>query len=237
MLLLPVFLVAVVALILGATAPESWAKPLADTAIYIEINDTDEDAGIQIFLDGEGWDSMQVFDPDGNRILKVRGQGSVGIQGITELFLESAEPSFDEQPLNELLELFPEGLYRFEGTTTEGAPLKGKARLTHNLPEAVEITSPEEDDEVPADEDLIVEWGTVSDPNPPSSVIEAYEIVVEKDESNERLRVYSVDMTSADTSVTVPAEFLEPGKDYKVEILAIETSGNKTITEVPFATE
>jgi hypothetical protein len=27
-----------------------------------------------------------------------------------ELFFESAEPSFDDQPLEELLELFPEGL-------------------------------------------------------------------------------------------------------------------------------
>ena len=39
------------------------------------------------------------------------------------------------------------------------------------------------------------------------------------------------------TSVTIPPEFMEPGMDYKVEVLAREESGNKTITEVEFETE
>jgi hypothetical protein len=134
MLILPVLLVAVVALILGAAVPESWAIPLADTAIYIEINDTDGDAGIQIFLDGEGWDSMQVRDPDGNTILDVIAQGSVGFQGITELFLESA------------------------------ATLKGKARLTHALPAAPVLVLPVDgDDEVDPD-NTVIEWELVADP-------------------------------------------------------------------------
>jgi hypothetical protein len=89
---------AVVALVAGAAAPEASAKRLEETAIFIEINDTDGDAGIQIFLDGEGWNSMKVFDPDGKKVLNVRGRAAVGIQGITELFFESAEPSFEEQP-------------------------------------------------------------------------------------------------------------------------------------------
>ena len=68
------------------------------------------------------------------------------------------------------------------------------------------------------------------------SAIEFYEVVAEKDEDEERLRVYSVHMEPGDTSVRVPAEFLEAGKDYKVEIIAQESSGNRTAIEVPFAT-
>ena len=97
------------ALVLGMNVPEAAAKRLSATAIRIEINGTDGDAGIQIFLDGEGWDSMKVFDPNGKTVLNFKAKGSVGMQGITELFFESAEPSFDEQPLDELLALFPEG--------------------------------------------------------------------------------------------------------------------------------
>ena len=66
--------------------PQAAAVRLDETAIFIEINDTDGDAGIQIFLDGEGWDVMQVFDPNGTEILGVLGESSIAQQGITELF-------------------------------------------------------------------------------------------------------------------------------------------------------
>jgi hypothetical protein len=36
----------------------------------------------------------------------------------------------------------------------------------------------------------------------------------------------------------VPPQFLEPGKEYKFEVLAIEAGGNQTITEGgPFRTQ
>ena len=143
------FTMAVVALVFGLAAPEAWAIQLADTAIRIEINDTDGDAGIQMFVDGEGWDILRAYDPNGRPVLNIRGMGSVGQQGLTELFFESAEPSFEEQSLEELLELFPEGWYRFVGLTTEGKMLRGKARLTHALPAAPLLVSPAEDEERP----------------------------------------------------------------------------------------
>jgi hypothetical protein len=224
---------AAVVLVAGLAAPQIWAKKLSETAIYIEINDTDGDAGIQIFLDGEGWDSMRVFDPYGNTILDVRAEGSVGIQGITELFLESAEPSFDEQPLAELLALFPEGNYRFEGTTTEGVTLRDKARLTHALPAGPLLVLPMEDDDSVDPNNTVVEWQLV--PDPPGSRIVGYEVVVERETGS--LRVFTADVGPAATSVTVPPEFMEPGTAYKFEVLAIEASGNQTISEREFETE
>ncbi len=56
---------AMVALVSGVAAPELWAKKLDEAAVFIEINDTDGDAGIHMFLDGVGWKRMKVFDPDG----------------------------------------------------------------------------------------------------------------------------------------------------------------------------
>jgi hypothetical protein len=204
---------------------------LDDAQIRIEINATDGDAGIQIFLDGEGWEEMRVAAPDGQEIFAVEASGSVGEQGVTELFFESAEPSFDEQPLAELLALFPEGEYAFSGRTVEGLSLVGTAILTHALPDAPVLVSPEEDAvEDPAD--LTVRWNPV--PDPPGSAIVGYQVVVERDE--DPVRVMSADVPPSITSMTVPPEFLDPGTAYKFEVLAIEASGNQTISERDFQT-
>ena len=62
-------------------------------------------------------------------------------------FFESAEPSFDVQTLDELLVLFPEGEYKFLGRTTDGVPLRGKALLTHAIPDLPDLVLPIEGDE------------------------------------------------------------------------------------------
>ena len=116
MLLLPVFLVAVVALILGAAATELSAfgfiekVDLDDATIIVEVNATDGDAGFQIFLDGEGWSRVSVYDPNWRRIFKVGAEGGVkGIGGGTELFTETEEPeSNTPEELQALLDFLPE---------------------------------------------------------------------------------------------------------------------------------
>ncbi len=223
---------AAVALFAGVAAPEAWAVRLDETAIYIELNDTDGDAGVQIFLDGEDWDTMEIFDPRGRRVMGVAATGNVGVQGITEFFIESSEPSFEDQPLAEFLELFPPGVYFFRGRTTEGAGLFGGARLTHKIPAAPEIVSPEEEGTLEIG-DAAIEWELV--PNPSGSRIKSYEIIVEREEPT--LRVFRADMGNRQTSVTVPSEFLQRGRTYKVEVIAIEKSGNRTISETEFEVE
>jgi hypothetical protein len=141
---LPVLMLVLAMVAILTIAPGAWALQYSETRIIIEVNSTDGDAGIQIFLDGEGWAELEVSDPDGEEILEIEADGSVGIQGITELFFESAEPSFDEQTLEELFALFPEGKYRFKGETVDGLPLNGKASLTHAIPDGPVIVSPEE---------------------------------------------------------------------------------------------
>ena len=48
--------------------------PYSDAKIIIEINSTDGDSGIQIFLDGEGWDFVDIISPDGTTIFDVMGR-------------------------------------------------------------------------------------------------------------------------------------------------------------------
>ena len=63
---------ALVTLVVVTVTPAARAQRLADALIRIEINDTDGDAGIQMFVDGEGWRRLKVFDPDGSRRRVVR---------------------------------------------------------------------------------------------------------------------------------------------------------------------
>jgi len=228
---LPVFLVAVLTLLF--TAPKLWAIPLANARIIIEINATDGDAGIQIFLDGKGWNLCQVSDPNGIIVLNIQASGSVGIQGITELSFESAEPSFEEQSLAELLALFPKGKYNFDCTTTEEQTLKGSATLTHKLPAGPLVIGPEGTGVDPTD--VVIEWEAVTTafPGGELGVIAGYEVIVERLKDG---RKFSITLPATATSVTVPPEFIQPNTEYKFEVLAIEQSGNQTITESTFKT-
>jgi hypothetical protein len=243
--LFPVLLVAVIALILGITVSESWAidnltidTEFAETAIFFEENTTDGDLGIQIFFDGEPWDFVWVISPENRVVFSVNNGGSLSEIGSTEVFTESAEPSFNELPREELLGLFPEGEYTFIGTTVEGETMAGTSMLSHDLAAPVSL----ELDLNVNNNSAVIEWAdesAVSDPE-----IIGYEVVTEmvvEDESGEELVfVNTATFPASVTSFTVSPEFISLALDYqaadqlleaKIEIIAIEESGNKTITE------
>lgn len=220
-------------------APMLWAIPFSQTKMIIEVNKTDGDAGIQFFVDGPGWTRIEIFDPNGARIFESIASGSVGIQGGTELFLESAEPSFDEQSLEELFDLFPAGMYTFSGVTTDGQTLSGKAKFTHNIPDAPQLLAPAEDATVNAAAPVVIRWQAVQSPFPGTTLpvtIAGYQVIVERVKPGP-LRVFSVQVPASVTQVTVSPEFLQAKAEYKFEVLAIEAAGNQTISESSFKTQ
>jgi hypothetical protein len=220
----------------GAATPEADPAPrvprkpmrLDEATMIVEVNATDGDAGLQVFLDGDPWRSMTISDPEGRRILNFATRGRVRKFGLTELFSESSEPPFGEFPLRKFKALFPEGKYTFSGTTVEGGKAVGRARLSHDIPDGPQIVSPAEGATVPRD-NAVAAWNPV--PEPGGIDVVAYRAIVERENP---LRVFSVDLPSSVTSVTIPEEFLEPGVEYKLEVQAIESSGNQTITEITF---
>jgi hypothetical protein len=230
----PLTLVAL-ALIAGAAAPLEGDDELlfADARMIIEFNDTDQDVGIQLFLDGEPWKILRAYDPSGKKVLEIRGTNSLRLQGLTELFFESSEPSLDELPLEEFLERFPEGEYDLEGVTIEGEEIEGEAVFTHVIPEGPVILSPAEGS-LQDPGSTIVDWLRVDDP--PGSEITAYQVIVTRLIDVLPKRTFSVHLPASVTSVTVPAEFMQPGAEYEFEVLAIEAGGNQTISSSSFAT-
>ena len=259
-LLLPVFLVAVVALIFTvqtASAGHHHHRPevveLDDAEIFFEENATDEDLGIQFFLDGEAWRRIKIFSPNWRRLIDVKVKGSTRVIGLTELFSESAEPGFDELSREDFLKLFPAGTYKYLGMTVEGEWLWGEAELTHDFPAAPTIYSPDGDGALNPEE-AVIEWCSVDGDVEPVR----YQVIVEfveleeingEEEETGRVFEFAVDILAPEDgcdagdplSVTVPEEFFESLEDldgeYKVEVLAVEDSGNKVITEREFELE
>jgi hypothetical protein len=228
-----------IAVLVGIAAAKSNRSPgeaatganpiqLEDATMIIEVNSTDRDAGLQVFLDGEPWTEMAVFDPDGRKLLDVDATGRLNRFGLTELFSESHEPEFSELPLRKFKKRFPAGQYRFRGTTVEGRKLVGKARFSHDTPAGPEITSPTDGATVP-EGNAVASWNP--GPQPAGVDIVGYRAIVEREDP---LRVFNADLPASVTSVTIPEEFLQPGIEYKLEVQAIERSGNQTISELMF---
>ena len=266
--LLAILLLPVVALILGATAPELWAgghddddeNPFEEAELFFELNNTDGDLGIHALIDGEPWKRLTIEDTKGRKMLDIKVKGRLRRQGLTEIFFESAEPTFDELPPWRFFRRFPAGTYEIEGITLEGDELESEVELTHVMPAPPVPTvntgvmavqcDPDEpgyDATVVTSLPVIIAWlpVTMSHPdlgvNPPESVtIHNYEVVLEVElevGGEEFTSVFSVVLPPGVTSFTVPAEFIDLGDEFKYEVLAREESYNKTAVESCFIVE
>ena len=224
MRMLHVLLLGAVVFGLGAYA---WAAKFPIARIYIEYNQTANDLGYHVSVDGEDWKSLKIVNPAGKTIFEVAGRAAYQDLGMTELFFEGAEPSLDEFPLENLLALFPEGRYTFTGLTVGGARITSRATLTHAVPEGPPVSADVSGDTV------VIRWDSVTGtpegfPNRAITIV-GYQVLVDP---------FQVTLPATSTEVTLPREFVQslaPG-DHPFEVLAIEAGGNQTITEGSFAT-
>ena len=250
---------------IGSSADDDGEVIEFDEAfIFFELNNTDGDLGIQALIDGDAWTVLKIVDPNELEILQINGEGSLGQQGLTELFFESAEPTFDELLPVEFFDRFPEGIYEIEGLTLDGEEMESESELTHVMPAPPEPTvnglpmAVQCDDEEPGYDitgtsaPVTIAWPavTTSHPDPETGgagvfppvgvVIHNYEVVVEADievDGDELEVVFSVILPPGETSMTVPEEFLELSDEFKYEILAREESFNQTAVESCFVLE
>lgn len=214
--------------------------PLKEAKLIIEHNATDEDTGFQGFIDGEGWKRLDITGPDGT-VLTVKGRGNLRSLGLTELFFETVEPENAEVPIDEVLATLPEGEYTIEGPTIDGLRTLGVATLTHRIPAGPVLLFPPFGATVPST-NLVVSWNPVNETISGEDVtIIRYQLIVEIDEEPHPnaigKRAMSIYVPASVTSVTIPNEFLEPGTHYLWEVLAIEESGNQTLSSAAFSTE
>jgi hypothetical protein len=212
----------------GATAAQKKPLRYAEHDLFIETNATDGDAGLQLNLDAEDWRSLTIRDPSGDPIVGVHAKGPLRPLGLTELFFEASEPSFDEVPFSRFKKRFPEGRYTFRGRTVEGRRLAGADRLSHLVPARPNITFPADGAEVDAN-GFTVTWEPVT--RPAGVDIESYIVTVVQGD-----RDLDMELPGSATSASIPGEFLEPGRRSELEVLSREKSGNQTITALEFTT-
>jgi len=243
-----------VAVVLGAIVGAAWyfgmrdissaVTPLKEAKFNIEHNATDNDTGFQGFLDSEGWRKLTVSGPDGV-VLSFHGRGKLGNLGLTELFFETVEPANADVSLTDVLAALPEGNYTFSGSAMEAGEKQGKttgtAWLTHTIPAGPVLLSPTADATVPV-ANLVVSWSPVSKTIDGGNVnIISYQLIIEKDEPpHEHMigkRGLSMYLPASVTRITIPGGFLESGTNYKWEVLAIEESGNQTLSSSQFRTQ
>jgi hypothetical protein len=215
--------------------------PLDAATMIIEYNSTDEDVGIQFFVDSEGWREIEISDPSGHEIFSAESGGRLTQQGGgTELFLESVEPAIEDLPLARFFKRFPAGTYRFHGIDGQGHHLSGEARFSHHLPAGPGIVLPaaargaECAEGVPA-RGAVVAWNPVTTSVDGGPIeIARYEVIVENEDEGLTFDVKFPAATG--TMMSVPMELLQPGTSYTGEVLAIEAGGNQTISTFCFST-
>lgn len=214
---------------------------IAAAKLIIEYNSTDNDIGVHGGFDDHGWSELCVYDPSGAQVLAVKPQAQLKELTMAGIFFESREPPSREFSFEDLKAKFPEGQYSVRGVTVEGKGLTGAATFTHDVPAPPTVNSPSDGAVVPTS-GLVVNWEDVTETVDGAPVtITGYEIIITKLDAEDphgfSTPTYDVHMPPDRNSLTVPAEFLEPATEYELEVLALEVSGNQTITVSFFETE
>lgn len=223
--------------------------PFAEAEIYLELNNTDGDLGIHSLIDGDPWKRLTIEGPREREILNIFVQNRLRWQGLTEIFFESAEPTFDELSPEKFFKRFPQGEYEIEGATLKNKEINSIAELTHLLPAPpqnimVNGTKLDEgcDDEEPTEVEaseagLVITWDPVMKSHPELGItgkdilVEHYEVVLEQEDLG---LVFTVELPPDVTSVQIPKAFTDLGEEFKLEILVREESHNQTAVETCF---
>ncbi|MCI0454313.1 MAG: hypothetical protein L0Y68_04870 [Candidatus Dadabacteria bacterium] len=241
---LPVlFLMAVVVLTFGAITPVVSALEFSEAELFFELNDTDGDLGIHASIDGGPYSKLEIEDPNERVILLLKAQGKLALQGLTQFFMESAEPSFDELEPEVFFNRFPEGRYEISAIALEGGELESVVRLSHVLAAPVGNvmvnTEPAAEncdaDPLPSvSEPVTIDWDPVTQSHPeigksgPIKIVR-YQFFVEQGDIK-----FAVDLPPDATEFEVPSEIFALGdtnEPFKFEIIARTATNNNTAIE------
>lgn len=236
--------IAAATLAISAAAHAAGEIPFSEARIFFELNNTDGDLGIHASIDGEPWKFLAIEDPSQRRILSATPTGRLRLQGLTQFFFESAEPSFDELDPADFFARFPEGVYEIEGITLEGEEMESTVRLSHLLPgppgnlRVNGIPAAENCDapDVPTvSPPVVITWDAVTRSHPTlgkrgRATVDRYQVFAEQRTPNPLK--YSLDLPPTMTRYKVAPELIALGDpQYKFEIQVREANGNQTAVE------
>ena len=234
-----------------------------EAGLFFELNDTDGDLGLQGFVDGEAWKSLEIAGPESANeeeeepvLMSIWLRNALRRQGLTEFSFESEEPGFDELTPAQFFRRFPQGIYEIEGITLEGDEVEAEVRLSHVLaapPRNITVTGKPQAPNCDAEElpevsgPVTVNWAPVTRSHPTIGrpnvdvTVQQYQFVgeIEREDRVPEEIVFSVDLPRGVTQFTLPTEFTRLSLDgeVKYEIITMLTNGNLTSVESCFEIE
>lgn len=236
----PLLPMAMVGLALAGAVPALGAAEFSEAELFFELNNTDGDLGIHSSIDGGAYSRLRISGPNEHTLFFVKALGSLARQGLTQLFLESAEPTFDELAPEKFFLRFPEGEYDIEARALDGQELEAEVMLSHVLAAPVGNVSingfpaAEDCDAMPlpaVNGPVLIDWDPVTQSHPtigksgPVEIVR-YQFFVQKDEVK-----LGIDLPPTVTQFQVPPEIVALGGKQKFEIIARTASNNNTAIE------
>jgi hypothetical protein len=196
------------------------AHSFEEASIIFEQNATDGDVEVVLKAQGgdEGLSKFSVVGPNGRSVVEVRAPDASTL-GIREFSFESPEP----KDIASLKAAYPEGVYRFSGTTVGGEQLHGQSTLSHRLPVTASLLRP-----LPGAQnvaaDLVISWKPVDG-------VTGFIIAIEQEELETQL---TVELPGDALSFAVPAGFLRGGLEYSLGIGTVSADHNVSFVESTF---
>jgi hypothetical protein len=192
---------------------------LKEEAMVIEYTPARNEAVLIMEAESEEpLDKIEIANPKDRPILKLRGAQASAWSGYV---IETREMS-----LAGLMQMYHQGEYKIRAITSSGRPAVGGARVDHYLLPAPQVTYPVEGTIGVPTKGLVVTWNVDSEAS-------AYRVILEQDENDGLV----VQLPRQSGSFAVPDGILQPGMETQLEIAAIGSNGNITLTEVLFQTQ
>ncbi len=223
----------------SVTGRERPSRPFDQAELFVELNNSKPDLGLHGAIDGGTWTNLEIDDPRDRPLLGMISVGRLRAQGLTQLALESQEPTFDELDPVAFFRRFPEGVYEIEADAADGGTFRNEVRLSHVMAAPVEPTV---NGQAPASCEsavlpivsapVLIDWEPVTRSHPtigrPGPVtITRYQFFVDHLTPN----TLSIDLDPTVTEFEIPAAVLtEPGI-WKFEIIARTSANNNTAFE------
>jgi len=233
-----------IVLLCGTAVVAASALELSETELFFELNDTDGELGIHASIDGGPYKSLEIEGPRGRTLLRVNAYGHLARQGLTQLMLESAEPTFDELSPRRFFRRFPEGRYEIE-VSRGRQEFETEVELSHVMaapPEArvngISAAESCDADELPVvSEPVVIDWEPVTASHPEIGRegmvnMVRYQFFVEQGDTQ-----FGVDLPPETTEFQVPLAITKTGGEFKFEIIARTADLNNTAIESCFVLE
>ena len=235
--------------------------PFEEAQLYFELNHTDGDLGFHGLLDGDAWKSLEIAGPeraDGSEepvLMSIWVRNALRRQGMTEIFFESEEPSFDELTPAQFFARFPAGIYEAEAVTLDGEEMESELRVSHVMPGppgGITINGKNSARNCDAanlpvvTEPVTLDWNPVTKSHPSvgtpnvNVTVLSYEVVgeIEREGKKPEVLVFSAVLPRNVTEFVFPDSFTALVEDeMKFEIVTKLTNGNQTAVESCFEIE